>query len=240
MDIDNAILSRRSIRSFSDKEVSKETINSLIEAAILAPSAGNKQGWRFIVVDSKEIKDKLCAYNGIAMPNGHDLIQKAPLGIVVIYRNDVSKNIFEYKDHIQSASAAIENLLLKATDLGLGACWICKLPTQRKMRKIFNIPKCYDVVAYVALGYPGEYISNHTLLHYEGDKEKALARPRKYTVEEVVSYNSYEEREYRDRVYSHPKMVARLQKIQLSLDRNKKHTITRWILAKVYRMLGVK
>ena len=71
--------------------------------------------------------------------NGHDLIMKAPLGILVLYRNDVSKNLYEYKDHIQSAGAAIENLLLKATELGLGTCWICKLPTQKKMHKLFNI-----------------------------------------------------------------------------------------------------
>ncbi len=240
MDLDTAILSRRSIRSFSDKPVTRETVNSLIEAAIMAPSAGNKQGWRFIVVDSGEIKKTLCSFNGIAMPNGHDLIQKAPLGILVLYRNDVSKNLYEYKDHVQSASAAIENLLLKATEFGFGTCWICKLPTQKKMHRIFNIPKTYDVIAYIALGYPGEYISDHTLLHYEGSTDKALKRPRKYTVEDVVSYNTYTEHGYTERVYKHPKAVAGLHRIQLSLDRNKKHTFARCILAKAFRMLGVR
>ena len=240
MNLDTAILTRRSIRSFSNKPVSKVTVDSLIEAAILAPSAGNKQGWQFIIVDSDEIKKTLCSFNGISMPNGHDLIMKAPLGILVLYRNDVSKNLYEYKDHIQSAGAAIENLLLKATELGLGTCWICKLPTQKKMRKIFNIPKCYDVIAYVALGYPGEYISEHTLSHYDGDAGKALERPRKYAVEDVVSHNVYTEHNYHERVYPHPKLIARLHHIQLSLDRNKKHTIARWLLAKAFRMLGVK
>ena len=56
MNLDTAILTRRSIRSFSNKPVSKVTVDSLIEAAILAPSAGNKQGWQFIIVDSDEIK----------------------------------------------------------------------------------------------------------------------------------------------------------------------------------------
>ena len=228
------------MRSFSDKPVSPQTVNSLIEAAIMAPSAGNRQGWRFIVVDSDEIKKTLCSFNGIAMPNGRDLIQKAPLGIVVIYRNDVSKNLYEYKDHIQSASAAIENLLLKATELGLGACWVCKLPTQKKMHRIFGIPKCYDVIAYLALVYPGEYISDHTLLHYEGDQDKALNRPRKYNVEDVVSYNTYEEHGYNERAYKHPKLIARLQHIQLSLDCTKKHTVARWLLAKTFRLLGVR
>ena len=240
MDLDTAILTRRSIRTFSDKPVSGETVDSLIEAAIYAPSAGNKQGWRFIIVDSDEIKKTLCAFNGIAMPNGHDLIMRAPLGIVVLYRNDVSKNLYEYKDHIQTAGAAIENLLLKATELGLGTCWICKLPTQKKMRKLFGIPKCYDVIAYIALGYPGEYISGHTLLHYDGDEGKALERPRKYKVEDVVSHNTYVEHGYNDRVYPHPRLIARLHHIQLLLDRNKKHTVARWLLARAFRMLGVK
>ncbi len=68
MNLDTAIHTRRSIRSFSNKPVSKVTVDSLIEAAILAPSAGNKQGWQFIIVDSDEIKKTLCSFNGISMP----------------------------------------------------------------------------------------------------------------------------------------------------------------------------
>ena len=60
----------------------------------------------------------------------------------------------EYKDHVQSEAACVQNMLLKAHSSGLGACWVCNLPSQTRMRKIFEIPSWYEVIALVTLGYP--------------------------------------------------------------------------------------
>lgn len=168
MELDETIKKRRSIRNFINKQVPEEYVNKLIKAATHAPSACNVQGWKFIVINNQTIKEKIVASGGSV------LIKKAPIGILVIYDNQ-TKNT-EYHDHIQSASAAIQNLNLRATDLGLGTCWICHLPSKNKLRKILNIPVNYDPIAYILVGFP---------------ERKPNDKPRKYSIEEVMNYNNY-------------------------------------------------
>ena len=168
MDFEEVIKKRRSIRKFVDRPVSEDLVKKLIEAAIYAPSACNVQGWKFIVVDKPELKNKIVD-NG-----GSIIIKEAPMGILVLY-DKRTKNT-EYQDYLQSASAAIQNLNLAATNLGLGTCWVCHLPTKKKLRKIFNIPAYFSPVAYILVGYPAI-----------NPKEM----PRKYSVEEVMAYNQF-------------------------------------------------
>jgi nitroreductase len=137
---------RRSVRSFTSQEVPDELIRELIDIAAHAPSACNKQDWRFIVVDEQDKKDRIVAAGGAVM------IPKAPVGILVTYRN-ASRNKY-YNDDVQSASAAIQNLLLAAHAKGLGACWICHLPTKSFLRRMFLIPRTYSPIAYILLGWP--------------------------------------------------------------------------------------
>lgn len=139
------IRKRRSIRRFKPDSVPEDLIKKIIEAAVWAPSACNIQGWRFIIVDDQKIKEKIVDDGGAV------IIKNAPVGILVIYDNQ-TKNI-EYQDHIQSAAAAIQNMLLSAACLGLGASWICDLPPMGKLRKIFKIPPTFSPIAYVLLGY---------------------------------------------------------------------------------------
>lgn len=221
MEFEKVIFGRRSVRKFSDKSVEREKINKIIEAAIYAPSATNKQAWKFIIVDDKSKKECICKTNGSVVKVGADIIYNAPVGILVLYRNDVSKNYRLYKDTIQSAAAAIENMLLMAYELGLGGCWLCKLPLPKYLREIFNIPKTYDIIAYVALGYPHGDVDSHTLRHFEGDKEFANRRTRRYSVEDVSSYNIFEEKKECKEIYKYVSLVCILQKWQLSLKRGR-------------------
>ena len=168
MELDTVIKKRRSIRIFQDQPVEKKVIKLLIDAAIHAPSACNIQGWKFIVVDDIKIKNKLVDFGGA------QTIKKAPLGILVLYDNR-SKEI-ERMDYIQSAAAAIQNLLLKATELGLGSCWICHLPTNKNLRKIFKVPDHFSPIAYILLGYP-----------QQAAKEVA----RKYSLDQIMNYNQF-------------------------------------------------
>lgn len=119
MEFQEVIFGRRSVRNFLDRQVEKEKINQLIEAAIYAPSASNKQAWKFVVIEDENIKKSICSINGSVINAGTDIIIRAPIGIVVLYRNDVSKNYIQYKDTIQSAAAAIQNMQLMAYNLGL-------------------------------------------------------------------------------------------------------------------------
>ena len=168
MDFLNLIKTRRSVRIFQDKEVNRRTIEKIIEMATWAPSACNIQGWRFIVVTDQKKKEEIINLGGSIT------IKSAPVGILVLYDNR-TKNI-QYSDDIQSASAAIQNILLSAHYLGLGACWICHLPPKNQLRKLFKIPTSLSPVAYIILGHK---------------KNEPGQMPRKYSPNKLISYNIF-------------------------------------------------
>ena len=128
MDLIEAIKGRRTIRRFLEKEVDLSLVKQLITLGTYAPSACNRQAWRFIIVTDKEIMKMLRKYNASwVIPN-------SPVGILVVY-NKFTVNM-KYPDNIESASACIENILLGATSFGVGACWINDLPSKKIIRKL--------------------------------------------------------------------------------------------------------
>lgn len=159
---------RRSIRKFSNAIVTKSEIETLITAAIYAPSHCNTQEWRFVIVTDKNKKQRLVD-NGGSM-----IINAAYAGILICYQNN-SDNL-EYHDWIQSASAAAQNILLQAHAIGLGACWICHLPRKKTLRTIFEIDKSYDPICYIAVG--------HT-------EKKPSEVPRKLPLHDFFYYNKF-------------------------------------------------
>jgi len=170
MKLKEAILKRRSIRIFDkNKKVSKKIVKDILDIARWAPSHCDTQEVKFIVVDNDEIKRK------IVDGGGSPIIRNAPIGILVLY-NNVSDNV-EYQDYIQSAAAVIQNICLYAYSKGLGTCWINHLPTKEYLRKLFRVPKIYDPIAYVIMGYPLNPPKNV---------------PRIFGIEEMISYNKFE------------------------------------------------
>ena len=160
---------RRSIRKFKADQVPKEILFKLIEFATFAPSATNRQAWRFIIVTSDFFKRK------IVDGGGSKLISSAPCGILVAYQRTI-RNV-EYHDDFQSASACIQNLLLAADAYGLGACWLCTLPTKGYLQRLFKIPEAYTPIAYIILGYP---IS-----------KKITEVPRKFSLDDIVAEDCF-------------------------------------------------
>ncbi len=148
MDVDDAIRSRRSIRTFKNTPVPRETIEELVALGQWAPSNCNVQGWRFIVIDDVELKTR------IVDRGGSPIIASAPVGIVVCYDRRSAND--DYRDWLQSAAAASQNILLGAHARGLGCCWICRLPRPGDLRSLLNIAPAYAPVAYLAIGYPLE------------------------------------------------------------------------------------
>jgi nitroreductase len=168
MDIITTIKTRRSVRKFKKDPVPMDLIKNIIEMATWAPSATNRQGCRFIVIDDPGIKQKIIDNGGAV------IINNSPCGILVVY--DGNTRNYRYRDYIQSGAAAIQNLLLAAHNFGLGACWVCHLPTQAALRRILKIPKGFVPVAYVLIGY----------------KEKEPAEmPRKYPLDSLIGYNTF-------------------------------------------------
>jgi nitroreductase len=143
------ILSRRSIREYTTDPVAPEEIQTLLEAAMSAPSASDKRPWHFIVITDRGTLNKL----GDAHPYGK-MLRQAPLAIVVCGDPAVSERYW-----VQDCSAATENLLLAAVALDLGAVWLGVHPrTERKsfVRKELGIPHAIEPLAIIALGHPAE------------------------------------------------------------------------------------
>lgn len=157
MTFDEIVNARHSVRSFDpDRPVSDGQITAMCGAARLAPSAVNSQTWRFIAVRDRERIRRLCR-EGMGPVIRNRFMMDAPLVIVGCARLDFITNTLgtgvtgiEY--YLVDMGIAMEHLVLKATELGLGTCWIGWI-NEDKIRAILSIPKNVRVVTMVAVGY---------------------------------------------------------------------------------------
>ena len=164
-----AIKTRRSIRKFKSEPVSQDLLKELLEAAMYAPSAGNEQPWQFIVVNDRSILDKIPRICSTAA-----MCRQAAVAVLVCGDAGLEKYPGFW---VQDCSAAVQNLLLAAHDLGLGAVWTGIYPLKDRVegfRKLFDLPEGITPLALVPLGYP--------------DQEPASAKRYK---EERVHYNGW-------------------------------------------------
>jgi nitroreductase len=149
----NDIFKRRSVREYSSEDVGDDLVRDLLEAAMAAPSAVAKDPWDFIVVRDHDLKAKITA----GLPNGK-MLADAPVGIVVC--GDLQRaHDGQLSYLLQDCSAAIENLLLAASILGLGACWLGVHPREERVRHIrglLDIPESVIPVSAIAVGWPAE------------------------------------------------------------------------------------
>ena len=152
VDAIDAIMGRRSIRRYEDRPVEPERIETLLRAAMAAPSAGNEQSWRFVVVTDRAQLDLLADATPFS-----GMLKRAPLAIVVC--GDTTSRKYPEDYWVEDASAAMENLLLAAHATGLGACWLGYHPrTDRKdrAREILGLPDSVDTLCVASIGYPAE------------------------------------------------------------------------------------
>jgi nitroreductase len=153
MDCIETIERRRSIRKFKNDDIGKENINILLNAAQAAPSAGNMQGRDFIIVTDRTIKRELV----VAAHNQH-FIASAPVIIVAVANIRRSSGRYGNRGElfsIQDATASVVNMMLAATSMGLGTCWIGAFD-EDNVRDILNIPIGERPVAMIPIGYPDE------------------------------------------------------------------------------------
>ena len=155
METFDCIKSRKSVRKYDKKDVPNEIIGQIIFAGTQAPSAGNMQPWVFIVVKDEKIKKEL----SVAALR-QDYVSKAP--VVIVVAADTEKSGDKYGERgkklysIQDTAAAIENMLLIAHDLGLGACWVSAFE-EEKVKGILSMPDRLRPVALLTIGYPLSY-----------------------------------------------------------------------------------
>jgi nitroreductase len=147
------LYSRRSVRAFAGGDVDDDLVRDLLESAMAAPSAVAKDPWHFVVVRQR---DMLVRIAGV-LPNGK-MLADVPVGIVVC--GDLQRAHDQQLSYLlQDCSAAIENLLLAASALGLGACWLGVHPREERVsriRQLLNIPDGVIPVSAIAVGWPAE------------------------------------------------------------------------------------
>ena len=154
LDVIECIKQRRSIRTFLPRPVPRETLEKILQAAILAPSAGNWQSWRFYVVMNDALRHDL-----VKAAADQDFIAEAPVVIVVCAEPGRAEQTYGDRARelycLQDTAAAIENLMLAAHANELGTCWVGDFD-EAAVKKLLRIGEPYRPIALVPLGYPNE------------------------------------------------------------------------------------
>ncbi len=170
MDVFSAIAGRRSIRSYQNTEVEEEKVSRIIEAGRLAPTASNRQEWKFIIIRNKETRLELAkaAY-------GQTFIVEAP--VVIVACATESKAILPCGQNAYTVdlSIAVSYMILEAFELGLGTCWLGAFQ-EEGVKAALSIPDHVRVVAMFPVGYPNK---------------NPEMRPRK-SMDQIVCFEKYE------------------------------------------------
>lgn len=151
MNFDKVIQQRTSIRTFTDQPVDKQTIETIIESARLAPSAVNRQPWKFFICESDRSK------SAVRESYPREWFNSAPLYIVACGNRDESwKRPSDGKDHLDiDIAIAVEHMVLKVTDLGLATCWVCNFNPSILKEKL-SLKENMEPVVILPIGYSHE------------------------------------------------------------------------------------
>jgi len=146
------IKKRRSIRKYEPKEIEQDKLERVLDAARLAPSGKNVQGWKFIVVRDPQRKEQL-----VDACKGQKFMAEADAAVAVaVNEEEVYQGHGNYMTSFAVDGAiALDHLILAATHEGLGTCWIGAFD-ENKVREILQVPQPYRIVALTPLGYPAQ------------------------------------------------------------------------------------
>lgn len=166
------IKSRRSVRRYSDKEIAWNLIANIIDAARHAPSAGNLQNWKFIIILDRSKRESIAkaCLNQLWMA-------KAPVHIVIVSETNKAKELYEKQGEIytiQGCAAAAQNIMLEACNLNLGSCWVGAF-VKDQIKKILGIEDFAEPQAIITIGYP----------------EEEPSKPAKWPLENVTYFNGW-------------------------------------------------
>jgi nitroreductase len=173
MELLAAINARKSIRRYTEDGVDRDLLAYVLDAARLAPSWHNKQGWFFIVLTDERRKLLTGALDDTNPCK--NALQQAPVAIILCADPEQSGNVAGKAYYLVDAACAMENLMLAAVDKGLGTCWVAGDLNEEYIKKTYGIPENIRVVAISPLGYPAY---------------QPKPRPRK-TVQEITYLNQW-------------------------------------------------
>lgn len=162
----DAIKTRYSCRKYEEKAVPEEILKDLVDCARLAPSGYNRQGWVFVVVTDKKVKDEMVN----AATSGKFMEQAG--AAIAVFCDKTAPCMME------DACAATENIIIAANSYGLGTCWInsYQKPHSEELKAILNCPDTHELVTLTAVGYPAVGM---------GQRDKK-------SVDEVIKWNGFD------------------------------------------------
>ncbi|MDP4115089.1 MAG: nitroreductase family protein [Bacteroidota bacterium] len=170
----NILFSRKSVRNFTDKEVTKEQLEHIVKAGMTAPSAMNKQPWTFIIIDDRKLLDTL----GDRLPHSKMLMQASA---AIIVCGDMHKALEDWQQEywVQDCSAASMNILLATEAMGLGSVWTGLYPAKGRVRtvvELLGLPEHIIPLNAIPIGYPAGIETpkdkfNPSAIHWNGWKK---------------------------------------------------------------------
>ncbi len=169
MDVMEVIKQRRSIRNYADRAVEDEKLKLILEAGRLAPSAANRQEWRYVVVTDPDTRQKL-----MQAAKGQVFVSQAPVIVVACAETDNHLMTCGQLCYPIDVAISIDHMALKAVEEGLGTCWVGAF-YEEQVKKVLGIPDDIRVVELLTLGYP---------------EDIPPPRPRK-TLSEIVHYEKW-------------------------------------------------
>lgn len=161
----NSIFTRRSVRKYSGREVEDEKLDRILRAAMQAPSAVNQQPWEFIVIKNKETLKRLADISIYAT-----MLKEASAAVIILGNKDM---MIVPEKASQDLSAATENLMLEAVELGLGTVWIGVDPDVDKIEfitKMFDVPENVKPYSLISIGYPADENANKFIDRYKAER----------------------------------------------------------------------
>ena len=189
----NAILSRRTIRRFTQKQLSLEILKKLVNAARLAPSAANLQPLEYVIVNEKNVCSQIFEALGWAAyltPRWTPSVEERPVAYNVIVVKDTTNKYYP-----RDVGFATENMVIAAEENDIGSCILCNI-NRDTIREIINAPKEYEVDSIIALGYKAEHPVVEELtdsVKYWRNEQGVLHVPKR-NLEDIIHLNGFLER----------------------------------------------
>ena len=178
MEFMDVVRARRSVRNYSDRDVEDEKFDLLFEAARLAPSWANKQCWSYVLVKDKDKINKLAG----RVLNSWMKNSKAVIVACGDPKKSGSRNGMDY--YLVDVAISMQQLVLTATDLGLGTCWIGAFD-EKKVKQLLGIPKEIRVVALTPVGYPAKKTVRSKVT------SKLVKANKRKTIDKMVHYDKW-------------------------------------------------
>ncbi|MDP8315580.1 MAG: nitroreductase family protein [Candidatus Celaenobacter antarcticus] len=184
MNVYEAILSRKSIRSYDTKQLEDDKLDKILEAGRLAPSWQNKQCWQYVVVKDKDTIGKLALKSGL-ISKSNFFIKDAPVVIVACANPNDSGHLNGQDYYLVDVAISFQQMMLAAWEMGIGSCWLGAF-NDKKVQEILGIPEKLKVVALSPFGYPKDKDS----LYAKAIKTFAGSKKRK-DIEKIVHWEKW-------------------------------------------------